>query len=1109
MVANGAADLGAKLSTFIDRIDRNERSFGFPQGVHFGNRVSLPGGRIAFMFPGQGSQRVGMVEEISLGYPGAMSLWEAADAALAGRMPQPLSHHVYPSADSSANTEAALKETDVAQPAMGVADAVLGHVLADLGVEPDMCVGHSYGEYAALHAAGALGFEELVVLSQARGRAIWEASRDTPGAMLAVGAPSEVVEGLIGATDDAVVANLNGPAQTVVSGREEDIERVLARCSEHSLRAVTLHVATAFHSPLVESAQGPLRNALGRTRLSPPKVPVYANTTGEPHSSDPKSIREELVDQLTMPVRFADCIANMRRDGARIFIEVGPGNVLSSLAANNLQGSDAVVIAIDHRDGWFGLLNAAARLFVLGASRPVERLQGLFDGTERPTQERQSEGRRRRLGNGPRQLANLAMARHQRLMRLFVENQEAAMMRFLGAVALDERLLPPVESPASRSAVLGDQPRARNEDAGSSVGWGVGLHPGTDGQALERLRNMVADLTGFPPDMLDADLDLEVDLGIDSIKRVEILVEAQGRFPQLADALDEEGKRVFSQLTTLSQMAEFLESVGTGPVVSIRRAADGEQAESEEGGTACAVEATPETAPRDNDGAGLVPHEGDPTRRVPLLVPAPVEPVGPRHRPGAGTVVVASDGRGVAEALARQLPAHLNLLVLEGLSVGPNDAGTRLRELKSVAGYIHLGMLSAGPLTLEQLRKRADAARRDLVGFAANLKVLAAPLRSSGGFVVVAAPFGLGPGGDDGEGSLDPLAGGHLGLLKSVAREWPETRCRAVDLRVGLRGDETAAIIVDELLAEDDSVEVVYRGSHRHVVVLTDSNPADGHSKAPLREGDVVVATGGARGITGEAVVAMAERWRPRLVLVGRTALVGEHPLYVGLSDMAGLKRQIAIVLGESGEAPNAALIEQEYRSLVRRREIRRNLRRVREAGAEAEYVVADVGDQATFRRVLADVHQRHGRIDGVVHGAGIREDRLLVDKNLDSFERVLRPKVDGVLALVASLDLDRLKVLCFFSSTAARYGSAGQSDYAAANEVLNSLARWLCAKTSTHVVSLNWGPWVPGVGMVDETMARRFRRRGVAMIPRRLGIEAFLAEVASRAKGEAEVVYE
>ena len=562
---------------------------------------------------------------------------------------------------------------------------------------------------------------------------------------------------------------------------------------------------------------------------------------------------------------------------------------------------------------------------------------------------------------------------------------------------------------------------------------------------MERLQRMVADLTGFPSDMLEPDLDLEADLGIDSIKRVEILVEAQDRFPGFADTLDDEGTTAFSRLTTLARMAEFLESAtsGTGG------------GDSEDARAARDVVARRNLLP-ERDGADPVRDERAPARRAPRLVPAAASR---RRGLGAGNVVVAGDCRGVAQALARKLP-ELVPLVLDGGRVGSNAAGTRLRELDSAAGYIHLGMLSAGPSTLEQLRKRSELARRDLLGFAANLKAMAALLRSSGGFVIVAAPFGPSSGGGDGAPDIDPLAGGHLGLLKSVAREWPEVRCRAVDLGAYVDVDAAVGILVNEMGCDDGAVEVAYRDGRRHAVVLSDSHPVAGPSAGPLREGDVVLATGGARGITGEVAVAIAERWRPRLVLVGSTVLEDENPRYGGFSDMAGLKREIGTVLDESGETLNAARVEREYRTVVRRREIRRNLRRLRDAGAEAEYVVADVGDRAAFGRVLADVRQRYGRIDAVVHGAGIREDKLLVDKDMESFDRVLRPKVDGALALLERLDLDSLKLLFFFSSTAASYGSAGQSDYAAANETLNALARWLGGRTPARVVSIGWGPW-------------------------------------------------
>src|SRR5262249_41466669 len=161
-------------------------------------------------------------------------------------------------------------------------------------------------------------------------------------------------------------------------------------------------------------------------------------------------------------------------------------------------------------------------------------------------------------------------------------------------------------------------------------------------------------------------------------------------------------------------------------------------------------------------------------------------------------------------------------------------------------------------------------------------------------------------------------------------------------------------------------------------------------------------------------------------------------------------------------------------------REIRANIAAMRAAGARVEYYAVDVADRARFGRLLDSLYSRHGHIDGVVHGAGVIEDKLVGDKTPASFERVVRPKVAGALPLIETLQPETLKFLVFFSSVSARYGNRGQCDYAAANEILNKLALWLNSRWPSRVVSINWGPWQSPRGMVGAQLAERFAQSGV-----------------------------
>ena len=206
-----------------------------------------------------------------------------------------------------------------------------------------------------------------------------------------------------------------------------------------------------------------------------------------------------------------------------------------------------------------------------------------------------------------------------------------------------------------------------------------------------------------------------------------------------------------------------------------------------------------------------------------------------------------------------------------------------------------------------------------------------------------------------------------------------------------------------------------------------------------------------------------------------------------------------------NGKPPRPAEVERAYQRLLQEREIRDNLASMRAAGATVEYYSVDVRDEQALERLIADVRTRHGHLDGVLHGAGVIEDKLLRDKTPESFDRVFRTKVDSAFALCRLLPLDELKFLVFFASLASRYGNRGQSDYAAANEVLSKLAVQLDRQLPARVFSVAWGPWAE-VGMVAE-LEPHLTRRGLKLISPSTGPAFLIDELLLGRKGTAEIV--
>ncbi|MFP4227466.1 MAG: ACP S-malonyltransferase [Salinivenus sp.] len=289
----------------------------------------------AFLFPGQGSQSVGMGHELYEQSPEARARFEAADALLGD---VDLLGLMFGHADGVADLEEALKQTEVTQPALYTHSLAAMAVLEVRGLRPDMAAGHSLGEYSALAAAGALSFEDGLRVVRRRGELMAEAGTRRPGAMAAVmGADDKDVEAACKSATEAgegVVqpANYNAPGQVVVSGDPDAVERATARVSG---RAIPLPVSGAFHSPLMEYAREGLAEVLEKVDLQPPECPVYLNVTGEP-TRDPDEIRQRLIEQLLSPVRWAQSLRRMAADGATRFVEVGAGDVLRGLVRRTL-----------------------------------------------------------------------------------------------------------------------------------------------------------------------------------------------------------------------------------------------------------------------------------------------------------------------------------------------------------------------------------------------------------------------------------------------------------------------------------------------------------------------------------------------------------------------------------------------------------------------------------------------------------------------------------------------------------------------------------------------------------------------------------------------------
>lgn len=278
----------------------------------------------AYVFPGQGAQFVGMGKDLYENFPVAKEYFEKANEILGYRITDLMFE----------GTDEDLRQTKVTQPAVFLHSVISALAMGE-DFKPDMTAGHSLGEFSALVAAGALSFEEGLRLVYARAMAMQKACEMEPSTMAAViGLSDEVVEEVCEAINKenvVVCANYNCPGQLVISGSIEGIDKACeALKAKGAKRALKLSVGGAFHSPLMEPARKELQKAIEEAVISTPICPVYQNVNAYPQT-DPAKIKENLIAQLTAPVRWTQTIKNMINDGATEFVELGPGDVLKGL----------------------------------------------------------------------------------------------------------------------------------------------------------------------------------------------------------------------------------------------------------------------------------------------------------------------------------------------------------------------------------------------------------------------------------------------------------------------------------------------------------------------------------------------------------------------------------------------------------------------------------------------------------------------------------------------------------------------------------------------------------------------------------------------------------
>lgn len=1165
----------------LERLDAAQQGLT-ADGVFVSNKRE---GKVAFLFSGQGSQRINMARELFVAFPAMRNLLAPHKDLEKIIFPDA----VFTDAEREAQKEA-IKDTRNAQPLLGVVDLAIAEYLKSLGIVPDMVAGHSYGELPALCFAGVFDAAELVGLSVKRAQAILDAVGDDKGMMAAVSLPAGELAALLEGAQEVWAVNFNAPKQAVVAGTSAGMQQLMAKMKAGKISFKQLEVACAFHSPLLAGSKTLFAEALQQVPFRSPQVMAWSNTTAGVYPVEAEAIKARLAEHLVQPVKFTEEIELMYAAGARVFIETGPGKVLSGLTRSIL-GKEELVLHTEDKDqgGISFLLKTIAAYIATGRNVNLQQLfkdrQAKVINIDEPGLYRKSaalwhvDGHKALPASGklpahgalpivqPLQLtsqtttmiqqqssaADQMMLEYLNGMKMMIQAQRDVMMSYLGQPVM------PIAAPAAASWTPAT-PAPQQQPVAAVASPGITNTPVVAVQPVAKiidvktvLLDVVSDKTGYPNEMLGLEMDLEADLSIDSIKRMEIIGELRDRLGGFNTAADAE-EQMMEQLAAIKTLNGLIGWIKTHtaaaepvqPAVVANTAPAQVTARSAPDLRSVLLETVSEKTGYPVDMLGL---------DLDLEADLSIDSIKRMEIIGALQLAVGwGDLAGNEDDMMEKLAA---IKTLNGLLGWLSECHSPITPVEEALQIINDG-LHADDKSPEQMISRMRfeiAAAQTAVGsaelikdkhfaitddngrIAASVKQLLEEQGASAtlitmndnldqydGLIMINAhesarlysimeAFALikklnpekvswiftfsdltGHMKQNGDMKMLRRYQGYPGLMKSLDRELEQTKCRMISLQSVLEPADFSRIVLNELLYGDAPAEVLYQGTERNLYNLVPSRLIVSDDQAALNLGKeaVVLVFGGAQGITAELTARFAKDYPCHYILVGRSPdpQQAATEAYLTLKTKDEIRKQLI----EEGILKAPAEIEKKAQEIFKNNQILHAIHALKNNGAKVTYQSLDLREEQGLRDFIHQVYRDHGRIDGVIHGAGLLEDKLFLHKTAESFERVFTTKVTPLRVLIEELKED-VQFVILFSSIASVYGNRGQTDYAAANSVMDRYTWALKEKIKGKVTSINWGPW-KGAGMVSASLEKEYDKRGIAMIPLEDGLESFVNEM-------------
>ena len=610
--------------------------------------------------------------------------------------------------------------------------------------------------------------------------------------------------------------------------------------------------------------------------------------------------------------------------------------------------------------------------------------------------------------------------------------------------------------------------------------------PGAEEEVRAAVLQVISEKTGYPQDMLELDLDLEADLGIDTVKQAETFAELRERFE-----IPKDDSLKLKDYPTIERVIGFV--LERSPIFR------------ESAGT-LKEEGTQETA--GTPGGEWV------VRRRPVVVPRPAADI--FRSTGVdlskAKVILVKDEAGVH----RELEAMLSARSADVVTIEPSSDED---EVEATVEEALAGSRPAGVFWLPGLGNEPDllgASPRDWdVLVARRVKAMHRLARalygyaSEPGFFFISATRAGGRHGYDERGSLSCVAGGISGFTKALSKELPQALCKVVDFDQDSDGPSVAAALLAEVENDPAAIEVGYSGGARWMVETVEAGIEEEEPAPDLGDSPVFVVTGAAGGITSEIVADLAGHYKGTFYLMDKFGPGDESDPRLDLleKDRDGLKRELFQEMKEQGLRPTPKEVEGKVFELERRLAALKAKRAVEKAGGKAVFMEADLLDHDSVSTAVERIRKSETGVSVLVHAAGVEISRSIADKTAREFDLVLDVKAKGLLSLLSATADMPVRTVVAFSSVAGRFGNQGQTDYSAANDLMcKTLSAWRRLKPGSSAVAVDWTAWA-NIGMASRgSLPKILEAAGVDLLPPKHGIPRVRMEI-SRGTGFKEVV--